>query len=122
MTDNLKTRIAEALRPLATRSSPNASQYVIEQAAQAVLDIVEPMLPKWRDIKDAPKDEIDYGYDGIHSARVLAWDVSWHPTSCAVVAYWDDDHWQVDGRDDATTHFKPTHWMPMNIPTPPEKE
>lgn len=47
MTDNLKQRIAEALRPLATRSSPNASQYVIEQAAQAVLDIVEPMISKW---------------------------------------------------------------------------
>lgn len=54
MTDNLKQRIAEALRPLATRSSPNASQYVIEQAAQAVLDIVEPLLPKWATIESAP--------------------------------------------------------------------
>jgi hypothetical protein len=74
---------------------------------------------EWYPIETAPKYEVDCGYEGVHSVRILAWDRQWHSMECAVVAYWDDDHWQVDGRDDLTTHFKPTHWMPM--PTPPNE-
>lgn len=141
MTDNLKQQIAEAIAEqvytIHALSKPVEFENIVNKAVQAVLDIVgpiiachkqdysrllkeyddhlnsEPMMPKWHDIKDAPKDGIDCGYDGVHTRRILAWDKSWSVTNDPVVAYWDDGHWQVEGRDDATTHFKPTHWQPL---------
>lgn len=78
MTDNLKTRIAEAIRKTAIIDGPKIKvplgngQYIttdglggqkiinIDAISQAVLDIVEPLLPKWGEIKDAPTE-----YEGI---------------------------------------------------------
>jgi hypothetical protein len=120
MTDNLKTRIAEAIGFIIGNTQINDGRMPdYEDIAQEVLDIVEPMIQKWHDIKDAPKHEIDYGHDGVHTVRILAYDHQWACTG-AVVAYWDVDHWQVDGRDYATTHFKPTNFQYLSTPT--EKE
>jgi hypothetical protein len=90
---------------------------VVQIEAKKALPAAQRLVDGWLPIESAPKDEIDCGYDGVLPVRILAWDEQWHPMSIAVVAFWDIDHWQVEGRDDATTHFKPTLWMPM--PTPP---
>lgn len=69
-------------------------------------------MNKWLNIRTAPKDR-----------EVLCYDFDWSETGVVIAEYYgesDGSHWwQVAGRDDDTTHFKPTHWMPL--PNPPSK-
>lgn len=91
---------------------------VINEAAQKLHDLWPTLCEaEWQSIETAPKDEVDCGYDGVMTVRILTYDEGWCPLKTPVVAYWDVTHWQVEGRDDDTTHYTPTHWKPL--PEPP---
>lgn len=84
MTDNLKQRIAEAMYKALHNRVPAAN---CDEAAQAVFNIIEPMIPKYGDIKDAPQDGTEiigfwsYLYPGDKSLtrgfEVIWWNNGW---------------------------------------------
>ncbi len=107
MTDNLKTRIAEAIDNEMGKLC--YSQLCGDNLAQAVLAIVEPMIPKWMPIEGAPKDGTEvlgyWSHHGINGFDVIAWDE-------------ESSGWDT-GRGIALENIF-ILWQPL--PTPPEKE
>jgi len=78
-------------------------------AHQPRIDELEAELRgKWSPIATAPKD----GY-------VFCYDYNWSEMGVELAEDFGD-YWQVSGCEDVTSHFNPTHWMP--VPSSPNKE
>lgn len=102
MTDNLKQRIAEAIS--------GAKHF--DDILPAVLNIVEPMIPKWMPIEIFPKHD--------DSGTILLKD-----NRHAVAGYYRSEElsgfFYHDYPDDYNLYaIEPTHFMPL--PTQPAKE
>lgn len=56
----------------------------------------------WQPIESAPKD----------GTEVLTYDRNWSDHGVAI-SWYAKAYWQVQERDDPTTHHHPTHWQPL---------
>ncbi len=73
-------------------------------------EIIEALAkPQWQPIKTAPEDK-----------EVLCYDPQWSEEGIDVAENYGE-YWQVTGWDTDTTHFNPTHWMPLHKPQTKEK-